>query len=222
MKNVGQRPPGHRLIVNWSEYPLPSGHKHKYGGTPSNGAILPVCSGCRGRLHLLMQIDLADPELGYLNLNGPDYLLILTCLNCASYEKPMHYRLVGKRPEIVVLHEEPGVCVQEYPDPLVEHPVQLRALKDNEYPATETNLLHLLEQEGKHQVGGEPIWVQYKEYVQCIVCTDVMEYIAMVDSELYIGENGFRERGHMFGDEGILYVWACRKCNVLATKAQSV
>ena len=50
---------------------------------------------------------------------------------------------------LVVLHEEPGVCVQEYPDPLVEHPVQLRALKDNEYPATETNLLHLLEQEGK-------------------------------------------------------------------------
>jgi hypothetical protein len=55
----------------------------------------------------------------------------------------------------------------------------------------------------------------------CPSCGNEMEYIAMADSELYIGEDGFRSRGHMFGDEGILYVFLCRQCEVLATKAQS-
>jgi hypothetical protein len=220
MRNTDLRPPGHRLVIDWSGCSPPSIHVHKYGGTPSNGANLPICSGCGDHLHLLFQIDLADPQVDYLKLRDLDYLFILTCLNCASYEEPMYYRLENRGQEIAVLQETPGLCVREFPDPLKEHPVWHRQLNDDEYPLTESALLHLLEQEGKHQLGGEPIWLQREEHVPCVICRGEMEYIAMVDSELYVGEGGFRERGHMFGDEGILYTFICRECNVLATKAQ--
>jgi hypothetical protein len=222
MRKVEQRPLGHRLVINWNERMTMLIYMHKHGGTPSNGAILPPCGGCGERLHLLLQIDLADPQIDYLSLSDLNYLYVLTCLNCASYEKPMYYRIAERGYEIVILQEKPSACVHEYPDPLEEYPVFLRPLEDNEYPLTESDLFRLLKQEGKHQLGGMPIWVQREECIPCIVCGGAMEYIAMIDSELYIGKDGFRERGHMFGDEGILYMFVCRECSVFATKAQGV
>ena len=41
------------------------------------------------------------------------------------------------------------------------------------------------------------------EHINCIKCKKDMSYLAMIDTELYIGKNGFREKGHMFGDNGI-------------------
>jgi hypothetical protein len=219
---AGQRPPGHRLVIDWGKYSSPPVYVHKYGGIPSSGATLPACSGCGGHLHLLFQIDLADPNLNYLELGKLDYFFILTCLNCASYWEPMYYRLEDKGQEVVVLQEEPRMCVRQYPDILEEHSVSYRPLKDDEYPLTEDVLFRLLEHEGKHQLGGMPTWVQREEHIPCIACSGEMEYIAMADSELYIGESGFRERGHMFGDEGILYTFVCRRCGIFATKAQGV
>jgi hypothetical protein len=134
----------------------------------------------------------------------------------------MYYRLEEGGREILVLQEKPGVCVREYPGPLEEHSVSRRPLRNDEYPSTENDLLRLLEQEGKHQLGGVPTWVQQEMHIPCITCGSEMEYVAMVDSELYVGEDGFRERGHMFGDEGILYTFACRQCSTFATKAQYV
>ena len=218
---VGQRPPGHRLVITWDEYLSSLVYMHKYGGIPSNGAALPTCSGCGGHFHLLFQIDLADSNLNYLKLDDLDYLFVLTCLNCASYEEPMYYRLEDKGQEIVVLQENPHMCVRQYPDILEEHFVSYRLLKDDEYPLSEYDLFRLLSQRRKHQLGGMPIWVQREEHVPCITCNGEMEYIAMVDSELHIGESGFREQGHMFGDTGILYTFTCRRCGIFATKAQS-
>ena len=222
MVKASERPLGHRLTVNWNERVSISTPMHKYGGIPSTGVDLPLCSGCGDHLHLLLQVDLSDSQLGYLNLAPLAYLFILTCLNCASYEKPMYYRIGARGNEITILQEKAGVCVREYPDPLDEYPISLRLLRDNEYPLTEENCLHLLEMEGKHQLGGMPIWVQREERIPCIVCKRGMEYVAMVDSELYIGKDGFREKGHMFGDEGILYTFVCRKCGVFANRAQGV
>jgi hypothetical protein len=218
---IGQNPPGHRLVVDWKRSKPYSFYAHKYGGTPSNGASLPECPSCHAHLHLVFQIDLADPSLTYLKLDNLDYLYVLTCLNCASYERPLHYQVKKGAQDIRVLLQRPGMCVREYPDPLDEYPVSYRDLEDDEYPVTEEIRNGLLAQEGKHQLGGMPVWIQREEHTRCITCGRVMEYIAMADSELYIGEDGFRQKGHMFGDEGILYVFLCRQCGVLATKAQS-
>jgi len=195
---------------------------HKYGGVPSNGAVLPACDGCGSPLQLVLQVDLADPDLEYMRLDDWDYLFVLTCLNCASYEHLLYYRLEERGKGIVVLQQRPSVCVPEYPTPLDEHPASLRPLRRDEYPLTESECSHLLDTEGKHQLGGSPIWIQREERITCIHCSNQMEYIAMVDSELYVDENGFRSRGHMFGDEGTLYVFVCRACQIFAAKAQSL
>lgn len=214
------RKPGHRLIINWKDNPSTSTHTHKYGGNPSNKAVLPLCGNCGESLHLMFQIDVTDPQLNYLNLKFLSYLFVVTCLNCASYERPMYYRIEHDGREIVVLKEMPRIGVHQYPHPLEEHSVSLRPLTEDEYPLTEDELFDLLEQQGKHQLAGMPLWVQDEENMPCIVCNNRMEYIAMVDTELYIGEDGFREKGHTFGDRGILYVFICRKCNILSVIAQ--
>lgn len=221
-KEVEYKSWGQRLIIDWEgSKPFPL-YAHKYGGTPSTGASLPECHSCKARLHLIFQIDLADPALTYLGLKNLDYLYILTCLNCASYEKPLYYRLEQRGQGMRVLQQKPGRYIHEYPDPLDEYLVSCRDLDDDEYPVTDELRNHLLAQEGKHQLGGTPIWIQWEEYVACIICGKAMEYIAMADSELCIGKDGFRQRGHMFGDEGILYVFLCRQCGVFVTKAQSL
>lgn len=216
--------PGHRLIVDWKDHTSTLADPHKYGGTPSNGTELPLCAGCGKPLHLLFQIDVTDPQLDYLGLNTLGYLYIVTCLDCASYETLTYYRIGERGNEIAVLQGGRGhiVEVRQYPHPLEEHSISLHPLTDDEYPLTENDLFDLLRREGKHQLAGMPLWRQYEEHVPCILCKGRMEYIAMVDSELYIGEDGFREKGRMFGDEGILYTFICRKCSVLAVKAQGL
>ena len=217
---VGQKPVGHRLSIHWSVHSLPSAPGHKYGGTPSNGAVLPVCRGCGEQIHLLFEIDLTDPELAYLELDSLDYLFILTCLNCASYIHPMYYRLTNRGQEIAVLQQEASQLVREYPMVLDAHPVSCRYLGDDEYPSTDEAFCRLVDQEGKHQLGGRPVWIQGRGHLPCLLCGKEMDYIAMVDSELYVGQDGFRDHGHMFGDEGILYIFICRECAVIGTTGQ--
>jgi uncharacterized protein YwqG len=217
-----QAPMGHRLIIDWETRSAASAYANKYGGLPSNGTKLGTCKGCGHHHHLLFQIDLFDPNLSYLGLDSLDYLFIFTCLNCASYEKEMYYRLNDRGKEIVVLQETPGVFVHQYPDYLDEHPVSYRHLKHDEYPLTEEIFSNLLSREAKHQLGGMPTWIQDKAQISCLDCGQEMEYIAMIDSELYVGKDGFREKGHMFGDEGILYLFVCRECGIFAAKAQNL
>lgn len=215
-------PPGHRLVVDWYNSMVSAPYLHKYGGTPSSGAVLPLCRCCGESIHLLLQADLADPNLGYLGLRRLGYLFVLTCMNCLSYLSPTYYRVEGNGSKIVVLREKPMRCTDNYPHPLDEHPVSCRVLVKDDYPLTEEALSRLISREGKHQLGGTPIWLQGEEHIPCVACGAEMEYIAMVDSELYVGEDGFPIHGHMFGDEGILYTFICRNCGTLATKAQSL
>jgi hypothetical protein len=217
---VEKNPIGHRLIVEWDKSSTSFPYLHKYGGIPSNGASLPICNGCKEPFHLLFQIDLADPDLAYLGLNWSDYMFFFTCLNCASHEKVMVHRFTNRGREIIILKQSPRKFIAAYPNSLIEKPVAYRLLQADEYPLTEEDEWRLLSREGKHQLGGIPVWVQDAEHITCIECGKEMEYIAMVDSELYIGKNGFRERGHMFDDEGILCYFVCRKCGLFSSISQ--
>jgi uncharacterized protein YwqG len=221
VNETGEMLPGFRLGIMWDQPVQSSTYAHKYGGVPNSLATLPRCSGCQDHLHLLLQIDLADPQFEFLLLGDLGYLFVITCLNCASYAEPLYYSLVDKGNRIVLLQQKPRLCVREYPDPLNEYRISYRPLSDGEYPLTQDDLFRLLGEKHKHQLGGLPVWIQREETVRCLACDDEMEYIAMVDSELIIGDGGFRRDGHMFGDEGILYMFVCRSCSIFATKAQS-
>lgn len=218
---LAKKPPGHRLAILWDQPAQSSTVVHKYGGVPSNSATIPKCFGCRDHLHLLVQIDLADPNFAFLLIGDLGYLFVITCLNCASYVEPMYYSVTEKGSQISLLQQKPRQCVREYSVPLNEYRISYRPLNDGEYPLTDDDLFRLLDEKYKHQLGGLPVWIQREETVHCLACAGEMEYIAMVDSELYVGENGLRKEGHIFGDNGILYVFVCRACEIFATKAQS-
>ena len=216
-----QNPKAFRLKIDWDDQLTNSKFEHKYGGYPSNGVILPRCSNCNASYHLLFQIDLRDENLSFLNLRDLDYFYMISCLNCATYEKPVYYHL-NDHQEIVVERESPGKYISEYPVPLEEHRVSCEKLLDHEYPESENGFYKLPAKRGNHQLGGIPLWVQDEEHISCIKCKREMSYLAMVDTELYIGKDGFRERGHMFGDNGILYVFVCRRCNYFSAVAQGL
>jgi hypothetical protein len=132
----------------------------------------------------------------------------------------MYYTCKDRGKQIIIQQESPSVFVHQYPDLLDEHHVTLRPLRHDEYPFTDDSLVRLLSQEGKHQIGGLPTWVQHEEHIRCLNCNREMSYLAMIDSELYIGKDGFWNKGHMFGDEGILYIFVCRDCGGFAAKGQ--
>jgi uncharacterized protein YwqG len=215
-------PIAYRLEIDWNkQLPVPE-LLHKYGGIPSNGITLPRCISCHQEYHLLFQIDLRDRNLDYLELNKKGFIFIISCLNCATYEHPMFYYLKDQK-EIVVLHELPRKFIHEYPVPLEEYQVTCRKLLENEYPKSEDDFYYNLpDQRGNHQLGGIPLWVQDEEHIKCSKCKKEMTYLAMIDTDLHIGKDGFREKGHMFGDNGILYVFVCRKCGIFASKAQGL
>jgi hypothetical protein len=133
------------------------------------------------------------------------------------------FYIVKDHKEIVVLHESPSKYVRAYPVPLEEHQVSCRKLLPKEYPLSEDGFFYNLPtKRGNHQLGGMPLWVQDEEHIKCIKCKQKMAYLAMIDTELHIGENGFREEGHMFGDNGVLYLFVCRKCDIFSSVAQGL
>src|SRR4030042_2394850 len=197
----------HRLIIDWEKQLPASNMMYKYCGIPSNGISLPKCSSCHEYYHLLFQVDLRDQNLDYLDLKDSEFFFIISCLNCATYENPMFYFLKDQK-EIVIVHEAPRKYIRTYPNPLEEYPVSCRKLLENEYPISEDGFYYTLpHKRGNHELGGKPLWVQDKESIKCIKCKKEMSYLAMIDTDLHIGNDGFRERGHMFGDNGILYVF---------------
>ncbi len=215
-------PFAHRLSIDWTKQLDNNDLLHKYGGIPSNDIKLPKCSGCHQYHHLLFQIDLSDNNLEYLELKKQKFLFIITCLNCATYDSPMYYSLKNNK-EIIILKEKPHKYVPEYSVPLDNYPVNCRMLEKNEHPISDDGIFYKLPKiRGNHQLGGKPLWIQDIEHIKCIKCRKEMSYLAMIDTEHYIGKNGFREKGHMFSDNGILYVFVCRNCGIYSSVAQGL
>jgi hypothetical protein len=219
---IDDYPQAHRLKIEWNKKFSDSEFLHKYGGLPSNGIALPRCEGCSELYHLIFQIDLRDQTLDYLDIRNTDFIFVISCLNCATYEKPIFYKLINRK-EIFVLHASPSKYVNAYPTPLEEHQVSCRRLLEREYPSSEDGFFYdLPAKRGNHQLGGKPLWVQDEEHIECIECKSKMSFLAMIDTDLIIGQNGFRKLGHMFGDNGILYVFVCRECGIFSSKAQGL
>jgi hypothetical protein len=210
-----------KLSIDWNKQ-LPSNTLlHKYGGVPNNSITLPVCGNCHKRYHLLFQIDMKDNTLDYLDLKSQEIIYFISCLNCATYEKP--YYFIRRNNRIVILNESPSKYAPEYPEILEEYPVSIKQLLANEYPESKDGFYYTVpKKRGNHQLGGKPLWIQDAIHIPCITCNTEMSYLAMIDTELHIGKNGFREKGHMFGDNGILYVFVCRRCGIFSSIAQGM
>lgn len=61
-----------------------------------------------------------------------------------------------------------------------------------------------------NRIGGTPIWVQKEQHLNCPICKSAMEFIFQLDS----GLPDLNERNGnyiMFGNDGILYAFWCKK-----------
>ncbi len=67
------------------------------------------------------------------------------------------------------------------------------------------------EEFGKHQFGGEALWLQGPESVHCVGCDAPMQFFGQVDSEhdLMIGP-----------DNGMMYAFLCEPCRMFSTRIQ--
>ncbi|MBN2132496.1 MAG: DUF1963 domain-containing protein [Sedimentisphaerales bacterium] len=171
---------------------------HFFGGQLPE---MPACHNCATPLHLLATIDLTDPSLGFPGIGEP-ILRIAACLNCDAITSPLFLSYAGGG--LRVLHQDAGQRFGDLPRILTEQDVKL-----------EPNRQSLDEKEDtpRHQLGGSPTWIQGIEAPSCIECGNAMPFIAQLDTD--------RSVGMQFGDDGILYVFICTSCRVLASFAQS-
>ena len=182
--------------------PPADGPRHKFGGLPHglSDDNAPRCVNCPHPLHLLLQVDLSDPQLG-VSIPGLSFLHVLACLNSrGSYST--EYRAIRESPAIENLGQIEEQTSRDYPDVLPERRVELVPLAG---PQPD-------EDDKRHQLGGTPFWVQSSYSPACRTCGKPMKVFAAIDTDDTLAIS--------FGDMGMLYAYVCPECFVLATTAQ--
>jgi hypothetical protein len=176
--------------------------RHKLGGWPDGIARvgIPECKNCKCPFQLLLQIETGDPVLR-VTLPTLPLLYVLSCLYCDAYWDPIYYRMQGEGPSIECVRQRTAESGVESFEPLPEKRVEVVPL-EHEWGEQEF---------GKHQFGGEPLWLQGPEPVHCVACDAPMQFFAQVDSEydLMIGP-----------DNGMMYAFLCESCRMFSTRIQ--
>lgn len=158
------------------------------------------CGWCNRPLMALFDIDLRDPRMAFLGLQG-ERLRIPICLNCSfPHSQDEHVfmdvnwfggacwsPLNGERPADLCIYTEDDISyIKPFPPP----PFVLGAVRRTPY-----------ESAGAH-LGGCPDWVQDADYPHCPVCQQTMVFLGQHDLD----------NVDIFGLEGYLYAFLCIIC----------
>jgi hypothetical protein len=168
--------------------------QHSFGGTPKKSVN---CPHCGARTNLMAQVDLADPALPHTRLSGIR-LPVFWCLYCQEWDATF-FDISGDTPK--PLNEEgkkPMVkSIEHGEDDLAERRVVL-------VPSGK--------KAGKRsKVGGAPSWIQLEDRVDCPGCKRPMTFVLQLASNSHVE----------FHDMGLLYVFACPYCRIVASLVQS-
>ena len=194
--------------------------RHRYGRTGERP--LPDCQVCEKPLDSIFDFDLSDPELGFLGLESTGRLRVLSCLGCdLPYAGQLYYRDSGDGVE-VLRNDASTAFAAVWPTALPPCAVEVFPVPEAELPSSfqdEAAWREAVEfsEPQKHQLGGQPLWVQDELEVPCAQCRKRMRFLGQVASETWPAPDPRWEAGHMFGDMGMIYIHFCDSCRIYAT-----
>jgi hypothetical protein len=163
------------------------------------------CMWCNRQLTSLFDIDLADPALKFLQLDGTQ-LRIVTCDICTTYgyvytnvdwHGAAKWYLKNQKPDYL-------------PDDSAHYDtIPPKRLVFSQHSRNPFQAAHQLIPISSSQIGGHPNWIQDAEYPICPECNELMNFIAQLDME------NFEEYG-----EGVFYAFLCKNCYIACTSYQ--
>jgi predicted nucleic-acid-binding Zn-ribbon protein len=195
---------GHRHLVSEACYPL----------VPSEESLGPVstinmsevtCGGCGQTLVTLLDLDLTDPRLGFLDIQG-QRLRVATCDRCGLYSRAYFTKVnLQGGSEWSSLNE--GVIVEPGEDwPFYSGATRKLVLGGEPKGPLEA----LICWEGGSQIGGYPGWVQDADYPECPECGQTMRFIGQLVTDDFMGEPS----------EGTTFCLICPQYHMAATVYQ--
>ena len=189
-------------------------YRHRVGGTswqavdPRSGALPPL---------VVLILDLRDPRLASLHMEGVEELPFALHVNCEWPERQV-YRIEPETRTMRLVYPEEGqpkplLPGSLFPNPFPETRVRLRPMTAVDWPLDE-NARSRLRSEfsgGPHflRVLGPPIWIEFEEKPTCS-CGAPMPYVGGIGAEAewsdYVPGDLF-----YFGNGGF-YFFLCRRC----------
>ncbi|WIG80090.1 hypothetical protein KFZ68_08055 [Photobacterium damselae] len=203
-----------------------SGYKHRFGG--SSWEVVddqPVEDGPA----LLIVLDLSDPKLSGLGISSVNELPICSYINSNIWVQDQVYKVSESTKEVSLLsRKELSAKILDsedrMPNPLPEKLIDLREMKDSEYPIDEDsyweNTDDFLGGQSFFRVAGAPLWLQEPKKVSCS-CKAEMKYVMSIGYEGWGGPFKYIESEPFFIGESALYAYFCDSCSELRIISQT-
>lgn len=213
------------MIDRWSEkYSDPHGFiaeqgsdefRHRFGGTSWH--VKDEDQACGGPV-LLLTLDLHDPKLAPVFVEGITELPLCSYINGSSWSRRQIYQVNPANQQVMLIEREENdpECDPEadIPNPLPETRIRLRSMKQSEYPIN----YELYSEAFDNFAGGEsfirilgtPLFMSV--FTVTCDCGRLMDYIASVGYQSPNSGSGFVDKKPFFIGEGYLYFFLCRSC----------
>ncbi len=201
-------------------------YKHRFGG--SSWKVVDALAIDDGPA-LLFVLDLSDPKLSGLGINSLKELPICSYINSDIWQHEQVYKINGETKEVLLLSKNTeNVSILEnedrMPNPLPEKIVEIRGMKDAEYPLDEDsywkNTDDFLGGQSFFRVAGNPLWLQELKKVHCSCCSE-MNHVMSIGYEGWDGPYQYIDGMPFSLGESALYIYFCDKCSELRVISQS-
>jgi hypothetical protein len=168
-------------------------------------------------------LDLRDPRLASLHMEGVEELAFALHVNCDWQEREV-YRIEPETRTVRLLYPDAGqpeLVLPAIPHPFPETRVHLRPMTAADWPLDEASLSRLQSESGggPHflRVLGPPIWIEEEEKPTCS-CGASMPYVGGIGAEAEWSDYVPGRRFH-FGN-GAYYLFLCRQCREVLAMCQ--
>ena len=214
MKKYGA---AYTAISGWVAEPGCEQVRHRFGG--SSWPIIGVREGSNSPT-LLLTLDLSDPRLAGLGVNGLDELPLCSYLNCDAWTGKQVYQVDPPSRRLILCHQDSGPSFHlppdlVFPNPLPESPLRLRAMVPSEIPADEESYWKACDSflggSAVIRVGGPVLWLQDPAVPKCDCHAD-LEYVAAIGYEDFRLPGKYVTDRPFFIGEAALYFFLCKSC----------
>lgn len=176
---------------------------------------------------LLMSLDLRDPKLSFLQVDGLQSLPICSHINCDAWTTRQTYQINPDNRRITLVSSSFSLEVDEsdlFPVPLPERRLTLEEMQPEDYPINEEMYGlacdRFLGSSAFIRVLGPPLWLQWVEEATCD-CGRSMEYLCSFGHEDIDHPSGIIPNMPFFIGEAALYFFLCPQCLTVSVTWQS-